>query len=50
MVFSCLGGFGGGGDMIIQEDTIFVAGMDPAITEQDIHDHFGSIGVIKVSR
>lgn len=40
---------GGAGNMVTQEDTIFVAGMDPSITEDDIQDHFGSIGVIKVS-
>lgn len=36
--------------MITQEDTIFVAGMDPSTTEQDIETHFGAIGIIKVSR
>lgn len=51
-----LGGFGGGGggggggnDMVTQEDTIFVSGMDPAATEMDIETHFGAIGIIKVS-
>lgn len=43
------GGGGGGNDMITQEDTIFVAGMDPSTTEQDIETHFGAIGIIKVS-
>lgn len=49
---SGVGGGGGGGsgnDMITQEDTIFVAGMDPSTTEQDIETHFGAIGIIKVS-
>lgn len=35
--------------MVTQEDTVFVAGMDPSITEDDIAGHFGSIGVIKVT-
>lgn len=43
------GGGGGGNDMITQEDTIFVAGMDPSTTEQDIETHFGAIGIIKVN-
>ncbi|XP_055685638.1 uncharacterized protein LOC129791467 [Lutzomyia longipalpis] len=44
---------GGGGDnrgdsnMITQEDTIFVSGMDTSVTEQEIMNHFGAIGVIK---
>lgn len=48
------GGGGGGsggsssGDMITQEDTIFVSGMDPGATENDIETHFGAIGIIKV--
>lgn len=50
------GGFGGdrgssGGsnsDMITQEDTIFIAGMDSESTEEEIAQHFGAIGVIKV--
>lgn len=33
--------------MVTQDDTIFVSGMDPEITENDINDHFGSIGIIK---
>lgn len=49
-----VGGYGGssssgGNDMITQEDTIFVAGMDPSTTEQDIETHFGAIGIIKVN-
>lgn len=46
---SSSGGGGSGNDMITQEDTIFVAGMDPSTTEQDIETHFGAIGIIKVS-
>lgn len=30
-----------------QDDTIFVSGMDVEVTEDDINDHFGSIGIIK---
>nr|CAD7408534.1 unnamed protein product [Timema cristinae] len=40
-------GFGERGDMIVQEDTVFVSGMSPHMTEEDIAQHFGSIGVIK---
>ncbi|XP_037028405.1 RNA-binding protein cabeza isoform X8 [Bradysia coprophila] len=42
-------GSGGGGDneMITQEDTIFIAGMNPSATEEDIANHFGAIGIIK---
>lgn len=36
-------------DMITQEDTIFVAGMDIQSSEDDIAAHFGAIGVIKVT-
>ena len=35
--------------MVIQEDTIFISGMHPSITEDEIGDHFGAIGVIKVT-
>jgi len=45
----CFAGYGDRGDMIIQEDTVFVSGMSPALTEEDIQQHFGAIGVIKVS-
>ena len=31
-----------------QEDTIFVSGMPDSATEDDVKDHFGSIGIIKV--
>lgn len=34
--------------MITQEDTIFVAGMNTEATEEDIANHFGAIGLIKV--
>lgn len=47
-----LGGSGGGAvdsDMITQEDTIFVAGMNAETTEEEIATHFGAIGIIKVS-
>ena len=54
------GGYGGGGrgdtagygrnsdDKVTQEDTIFVSGMPDQANEDDIKDHFGSIGIIKV--
>jgi len=45
----CFAGYGDRGDMITQEDTVFVSGMSPALTEDDIQQHFGAIGVIKVS-
>jgi RNA-binding protein FUS len=35
--------------MVTQEDTIFVSGMDATITEEEICQHFGAIGLIKVS-
>lgn len=47
-VSSQISGGGGGGDFIVQEDTVFVSGMNPDLTEEDIADHFGAIGVIKV--
>lgn len=34
--------------MIVQEDTVFISGMDPNLNEEDIAAHFGAIGVIKV--
>lgn len=46
------GGFGGdrgGGDMVTQEDTVFIQGMNPSTTEDELCQHFGSIGIIKVS-
>lgn len=35
--------------MVTQEDTIFVSGMNPQSTEEDIAEHFGAIGIIKVN-
>lgn len=35
--------------MVVQVDTIFVSGMNQDLNEEDIADHFGSIGLIKVS-
>lgn len=48
---SSSGGGGGGADadMITQEDTIFVAGMNTDTTEEEIAAYFGAIGIIKVS-
>jgi RNA-binding protein FUS len=31
----------------VQDDTIFVSGMDTQVTESDINNHFGAIGIIK---
>lgn len=48
------GGYGGGGggrageDYIVQEDTVFVSGMNQSTSEEQIQQHFGSIGIIKV--
>lgn len=39
---------GGNGDFVVQEDTVFVSGMNPDLNEEDIAQHFGAIGVIKV--
>ena len=36
-------------NVFVQEDTIFVSQMNPDVTETEISDHFGSIGIIKVS-
>lgn len=36
------------GDLVIQEDTIFISGMNTRTTEEEIKDHFGAIGLIKV--
>lgn len=45
------GGGGSGNDnMIIQEDTIFVSGMSSQTSEDDISNHFGAIGLIKVCK
>lgn len=40
-------GSNSGGDMVTQEDTIFVSGMDPRCDEEEIGRHFGQIGLIK---
>lgn len=49
---SIAGGYGdrnsGSDGMVTQEDTIFVSGMDPSISEEEICQHFGAIGIIKV--
>nr|XP_027209537.1 RNA-binding protein cabeza-like isoform X2 [Penaeus vannamei] len=37
-------------ELVTQEDTIFVSGMPDHATEDDIKDHFGSIGIIKMDR
>jgi len=34
--------------MVTQEDTVFVSGMDTEVTEEQLNDHFGAIGIIKV--
>lgn len=34
--------------MVTQEDTIFIQGMNPATSEDEICQHFGAIGIIKV--
>lgn len=39
----------GGSNLVIQQDTVFVSGMNPDCNEDEIAQHFGSIGVIKVS-
>lgn len=39
---------GDGGNLVVQVDTIFVSGMNPEINEDDIEQHFGAIGIIKV--
>lgn len=43
------GGFNskGDGEMVTQEDTIFVQGMNPETSETEIADYFGAIGIIK---
>ena len=42
------GGFGGNEDTQSQPDTIFVQGLSTHITEEELCQHFGSIGIIKV--
>lgn len=34
--------------MVTQEDTIFIQGMNPSTTEDELCQHFGAIGIIKV--
>lgn len=41
------GGSMSGDDFVEQVDTVFVSGMSTEITEQDIEQHFGAIGIIK---
>ncbi|VEN54147.1 unnamed protein product [Callosobruchus maculatus] len=40
----------GGENLVIQVDTIFVSGMNTDLNEDDIADHFGSIGIIKMDK
>ena len=42
------GSYGAGQDMEIQQDTVFITGMDRNVSEDDLAQHFGSIGIIKV--
>ena len=42
------GGYGGNDDTQTQPDTIFVQGLSTQITEEELGQHFGSIGIIKV--
>ncbi|KAG7175769.1 RNA-binding protein cabeza-like [Homarus americanus] len=37
-------------DLVMQEDTIFVSGMPANATEENIKEHFGSIGIIKMDK
>lgn len=39
---------GSSGDMVTQEDTIFIQGMVPDTTESELCEYFGAIGTIKV--
>lgn len=41
---------GGSGEMVIQEDTVFVSGMDTEVSEAEIEQHFGAIGIIKTDK
>lgn len=34
--------------MVTQEDTIFIQGMNPSTSEDELCQHFGAIGIIKV--
>lgn len=42
------GSYGAGREMEVQQDTIFVSNMGQDVTEEQLIQHFGSIGVIKV--
>jgi len=43
------GGFGGQqGDIQIQEDTVFIQGLNEEVTQEQLAMHFGQIGVVKV--
>lgn len=43
------GGFNNyGGDSDKQDDTVFITGLPEEVTEIQISDYFGSIGIIKV--
>ena len=44
------GGFGGDGkpEIVKQPDTIFIQGLDETTTQQELQEHFGSIGLVKV--
>lgn len=34
--------------MVTQEDTVFIQGMNTSTTEDELCQHFGAIGIIKV--
>lgn len=38
----------GNDNIVVQDDTVFVSGMDTEVTESEINTHFGAIGIIKV--
>lgn len=42
------GGGGGGGGYEDRGDCVFVAGLPPSASEQDIAEFFGAIGIVKV--
>lgn len=43
-----MGGGGNDSEVIVQQDTIFVAGMEPSVTMDEIAEFFGVLGIIKV--
>jgi len=48
LIFS--GGYGSdGGQSMERSDCVFVAGLPPSATEEEIAEYFGAIGIIKVS-